>query len=142
MWIRAEAPGNSHFFVRALRYRQHPCFPYHEIDLDVYRGFIVQSRSASVSMCTPIATTMIELRFLRSVHSQTQAILSVSEFSTNSEHRVLVKSSKPQPFMLFLNQEMGVYSSTGSIPSVLGRIISLFEISFTNSQPVDASIVC
>ena len=106
--IRAEAPDNSHFLARALRYRHRPCFPYREIDLDVYRGFVAQSRSASVSMRTPIATTMIELRFSRSVHSQTQAIWSGSEFSTNSKHRVLIESSLPQPPILFLNQEMGV----------------------------------
>ena len=57
-------------------------------------------------MRTTTATAMIETRFSHSAHSQTQAIRSVSELSTNSGHLVLIESSEPQPSM-FLNQGMG-----------------------------------
>ena len=59
-------------------------------------------------MRPPTATAMIEPRFSHSAHSQTQAIRSVSELSTNSGHLVLIESSEPQPPM-FLNQGMGAY---------------------------------
>ena len=71
--------------------------------------FCCKSRSTNVSMHTPVAKAMIESRFSCSIHSQTQAIRSVSEFSANSEHRFLIESSQPQPLLLFLNQGMGVY---------------------------------
>ena len=59
-------------------------------------------------MRPPTATAMIESRFSHSDHSQTQAIRSVSELSTNSEHLVLIESSEPQ-LSMFLNHGMGAY---------------------------------
>ena len=90
-----------------IRRFHRPCFPPREIDLDVV-ALAMADFAVQMGQCVlRPPQRRFDPGWSRSF-SQTQAIRSVSELSTNSGHIVLIEYSEPQPPM-FLNQGMGAY---------------------------------